>query len=74
MRSVDKGQCIKGHNLSFDRSAEDTDDFQSEKGNFETKSAAVHDEARGVSNQYQKRPGGRTSQVTLRHGEPSVLK
>jgi hypothetical protein len=32
-----------------------------------------HDEARGVSNQYPKRPGGRRSQVTLRHGESSVL-
>src|SRR5277367_3742380 len=27
----------------------------------------------GVSSQYPKRPGGRTSQVTLKHGEASVL-
>jgi hypothetical protein len=40
---------------------------------LKTKSAVVHKEARGVSSQYPKRPGGRTSQVTLRHGEPSVL-
>ena len=36
VRSGDKGWCIKGYNLPFDRSAEDTGDFQSEKGNFES--------------------------------------
>jgi len=36
VRSGDKGWCIKGYDLSFDRSAEDTEDFQSEKGNFES--------------------------------------
>ena len=40
---------------------------------LKAKSAAVHNEARGVSSQYPKRPGGRTSQVTLKHGEASVL-
>jgi hypothetical protein len=35
VRSGDKGWCIKGYNLPFDRNAEDTGDFQSEKANFE---------------------------------------
>jgi hypothetical protein len=35
VRSGDKGWCIKGYNLPFDRNVEDTGDFQSEKANFE---------------------------------------
>jgi len=47
--------------------------FSPRRAILKAKLAAVHNEVRGVSSQYPRRPGGRTSQVMLRHGEPSIL-
>ena len=54
VRNGHRGWCSKGHSLSLGRSVEDTDNFQSEKGNLEAKSAAVHGEARRVFSQHPK--------------------
>jgi hypothetical protein len=73
VRNGHRGWCSKGYNLSLGRSAEDTDDFQSERGN--RKSSRLLFTVRRVESSVNtpKRPGGRTSWVTLKYGEPSVL-